>query len=88
MQFALWIICGLLTGWFMAKVMVSEGRDHVMDFVMGLGGGIAGGFLFSASRFGAHANLLYGSVSAIIGAIILTSTARFVFGRREYGPTD
>ena len=88
MQFALWIICGLLTGWFMAKVMVSEGRDHVMDFMMGLGGGIGGGFLFSATRFGAHANLLYGSVSAIIGAIILISAARFFLGRREYGPTD
>jgi uncharacterized membrane protein YeaQ/YmgE (transglycosylase-associated protein family) len=87
-QFALWIICGLLTGWFMGTVIVSEERDHLMDLVMGLGGGIGGGFVFRATRFGTHANLLYSSVSAILGAIILTSAARFVFGRREYGPTD
>ncbi len=88
MQFALWTVCSVLVAWLMGKVMSSEGRDHVMDLVMGLGGGVGGGLLFSASRFGAHANLLYGSASAIIGAIIVTSAARCFLGRREYGPTD
>jgi uncharacterized membrane protein YeaQ/YmgE (transglycosylase-associated protein family) len=56
--------------------------------VLGLAGGLVGGFIFNATSFRIEGKMIYTSVSAILGAIILTFLSRYFLGRREYGATD
>lgn len=87
MMFLLWIVEGVVASWLAGKVMSSEGRDHVMDTVMGAAGGLAGGFLLSAAGL-VQGKMIYTSLTAILGAVILTVLSRHVGGSREYGSTD
>jgi uncharacterized membrane protein YeaQ/YmgE (transglycosylase-associated protein family) len=87
-QLILWVLCGAAAGWLTGKLMLSEGRDHVMDLMMGLAGGVGGGFIFSATRFQPQGKMIYTAVAAVLGAIIVTTASRFFTGRREYGATD
>lgn len=83
-----WIIGGAVVGWLTGKFMLSEGRDHVMDIVMGITGAIGGGFLFSTMRFLVQGKMIYTMLAAIVGAVILTGLTRYLGGRRDYGATD
>jgi uncharacterized membrane protein YeaQ/YmgE (transglycosylase-associated protein family) len=88
MHTLLWILEGLAVGWVTGKIMRGEGRDLVMDTIMGGAGGAAGGFILGAVGQRFHDNLIYTSLAAILGAPILTVLSRFFSGRREYGSTD
>jgi uncharacterized membrane protein YeaQ/YmgE (transglycosylase-associated protein family) len=83
-----WVVVGVAVGWLMGKLMLSEGRDYVMDIVMGAAGAIGGGFLLSTMHFLVQSKMLYTSLAAIWGAVVLAMLARYVGGRREYGATD
>jgi uncharacterized membrane protein YeaQ/YmgE (transglycosylase-associated protein family) len=83
-----WIIVGVAAGLLMGKITLSEGRDHVMDIVMGVAGAIGGGFLLSTVHFRVQGKMVYTSLAALWGAVVLTMLARYVGGRREYGATD
>jgi uncharacterized membrane protein YeaQ/YmgE (transglycosylase-associated protein family) len=87
-QLILWVLCGAAAGWLTGKLLLSEGRDQIMDLVMGLAGGIGGGFIFSATRFQPQGKVVYTALSAVLGAIVLTLFSRFVTGKLEYGATD
>jgi uncharacterized membrane protein YeaQ/YmgE (transglycosylase-associated protein family) len=88
MHVLLWVIDGLVAGWVTGKVMAGEGRDLVMDMVMGVAGAVAGAFLFSAAHLLVRGAMIYTNVAAILGAVILASLSRSLSGRREYGSTD
>lgn len=88
MQLLFWLVDGLVAGWLTGKIMSSEGRDQVMDIVMGVAGAVAGGFLFSAARLAVQGGMIYTNLAAVLGAVILTALSRYVCGPREYGSTD
>jgi uncharacterized membrane protein YeaQ/YmgE (transglycosylase-associated protein family) len=88
MHALLWVIDGLVVGLLMGKFMSSEGRDWVMDIVMGLAGAVAGGFLLSAALGLIQGKMIYTNLAAVSGAVLLTIISRHVGGRREYGSTD
>jgi uncharacterized membrane protein YeaQ/YmgE (transglycosylase-associated protein family) len=88
MHALLWVIDGLVAGWLMGKIMSSEGRDWVMDAVMGVAGAVAGGFLLSATHGLVQGMMIYTNLAAISGAVILTFLSRYLGGRLEYGSTD
>lgn len=83
-----WIMDGVAAGWLMGKIMSSEGRDWVMDLVMGVAGAVAGGFLLSATHLVVQGKMIYANLAAIVGAVVLTLLSRYGGGRREYGSTD
>lgn len=83
-----WIMGGAVVGWLTGTAMASEGRDFVMDIVMGIAGAVGGAFLFSATRTLVQGNMIYTSLAAIVGAVTLTGLTRYLGGRREYGATD
>jgi len=83
-----WIVGGAAVGWLTGKLMLSEGRDRVMDIVMGIAGAVGGAFLFSAAHILVQGKMIYTSLAAIVGAVILTGLTRYLGGRREYGTTD
>ena len=83
-----WIIAGAVVGWLTGKFMLSEGRDYVMDIVMGIAGAIGGGFLFTATQILVQGKMIYTMLAAIAGAAILAGLTRYVGGNLEYGSTD
>jgi uncharacterized membrane protein YeaQ/YmgE (transglycosylase-associated protein family) len=84
----LWILDGLVAGWLTGKLLAGEGRDLVMDVVMGAAGGIGGGFIVAALSSLVHGKMFYTNMGAIFGAVILTALSRYFSGRREYGSTN
>lgn len=83
-----WILDGVAAGYLTGKLMSSEGRDWVMDIVMGAAGGVGGGFLLSAMRILVQGKMIYTSLAAILGAVMVAGLSRSFSGRREYGATD
>ncbi len=88
MQLLLWITDGLFAGWLTAKLMSAEGRDYVMDIIMGIAGAVGGGFIANALGLPGHGKMIYTNLAAILGAVILTVLSRFFGRRREYASTD
>jgi uncharacterized membrane protein YeaQ/YmgE (transglycosylase-associated protein family) len=84
----LWIVDGLVAAYVAGRIMSSEGRDWVMDMVMGVAGGTAGGFLLSATHLVVRGAMIYTSLGALAGAALLVGLSRSFSGRREYGSTD
>jgi uncharacterized membrane protein YeaQ/YmgE (transglycosylase-associated protein family) len=88
MQMLFWATYGLVAGWLAGKFMLSQGRDHMMDLVMGAAGGVGGGFLFDATPFRLEGKMIYTSLAAVLGAVIATVLFRYRIGRQAYGATD
>jgi len=88
MPLLFWMMEGLVAGWLTGKIMSSEGRDRVMNLVMGVAGAIAGGFLVSIAPFLVQGRMIYTNLAAVLAAVILTVFSRYVGGSREYGSTD
>lgn len=88
MMLLFWIVGGAFVGWLTGMFMSSEGRDRVMDIVMGVAGGIGGGFLFGAAHILVQGKMIYTMLPAIVGAAILTMFTGYLGARRECGSTD
>lgn len=88
MSLLFWIVDGLAAGWLTGKIMSSEGRDRIMDLVMGVAGAVAVGFLLSVTPFLVQGKMIYTNLAAFLGAVILCFLSRYFNGRQEYGSTD
>src|SRR5437588_9425103 len=78
-----WIVVGLIAGAIAARVVAGRGFGCIADIVVGVAGGIIGGFLLS-TFFGVSGNVgLWGSiVVAFIGAAVLLAVLKLVSGGR------
>ena len=72
MGFVAWIIVGLLAGWATGKIMGGSGKGFFMDIILGLIGALVGGFLMSLLGFRAEGGIIYTTLVAIGGAVLLT----------------
>ena len=88
MMLLFWIVTGAFGGWLAGRFMSSEGRDRVMDVVMGIAGAVGGASLFIATHILVQGKMIYTMLAAIMGATILTALTRYAGGRLEYGSTD
>lgn len=88
MPLLFWVIEGLVAGWLMGKTMGSEGRDRVMNIIMGVGGGVAGGLIISVAPILVSGKMIYTNLAAISGAMLLAFLSRYIGGSREYGRTN
>jgi uncharacterized membrane protein YeaQ/YmgE (transglycosylase-associated protein family) len=82
MGFLAWIVVGLVAGWATGKVMGGPGKGALMDIIIGLVGALVGGFLMSLLGFRAEGGILYTTLVAIGGAVLLTWIYRKVAGTR------
>ena len=89
MHALLWLIDGLVAGWLTGNMMAGERRDLVMmDVVMGMAGGVAGGFFAMILGSLVQGTMIFTDLAAMLGAVALTALSRLVAGRRGYGLTD
>ena len=70
-----WIIVGILAGWLTGQVMHGRGYGLVGDLIVGLLGGVIGGWLFD--QLGIRAGGTVGSiVVAFVGGVVLVVVLR------------
>jgi uncharacterized membrane protein YeaQ/YmgE (transglycosylase-associated protein family) len=77
-----WLVVGLVAGWLTGKIMGSHGKGVLMDIVIGLLGALFGGFLMSILGFSSQGGIVYTTLVALLGAIILTWVYRKLATRR------
>jgi len=79
MAWLLWvIIVGLIAGWAAGRIMGKGGYGPLMDIVLGIVGGIVGGFLLSLVGLHSSGGLIGEIVVAIIGAVFLIWLSRML----------
>ena len=71
-----WLILGLLAGWLAGKISRGRGFGCITDIVLGLIGGVLGGWIFTKLGIVSHANsFLFSLAAATVGAIIIVAIA-------------
>jgi uncharacterized membrane protein YeaQ/YmgE (transglycosylase-associated protein family) len=88
MLMLLWIIIGLVAGWLTGRLMKNFGFGNNwglwLDSVIGLAGGVMGGFTMRSSAFIDEGGTIYTILMALLGAVVLTVLNGLVGGRRRY----
>lgn len=73
------IIVGLLAGWIAGKLMRGQGYGVIADILLGLIGGVVGGWMFGV--LGLHAHHAIGAlIVATTGATTLVFATRMLTG--------
>ena len=79
MTWLLWvIIVGLIAGWAAGRIMGKGGYGTLMDIVLGVLGGIVGGFLISLVGLHSSGGLISEIIVAVIGAVFLIWVSRML----------
>lgn len=77
MMWLLWvIIVGLIAGWLAGKIMGTGGYGPVIDILLGVAGGIVGGFMLHLVGLRSSGGLIPSIIVATIGAAILIWISR------------
>lgn len=84
MELFFWIVVGVVAGWIAGMVMLSQGRDRVLDIVIGIAGAVGGGFLLTVAHPSVEGRMIYTSLAAILGAVSLTVLSRYLSARLAY----
>jgi uncharacterized membrane protein YeaQ/YmgE (transglycosylase-associated protein family) len=83
-----WIVVGAVVGWGSGKTFQGNGNGYgygpLMDILMGVGGGIVGGFAMSFAGLAGYGGAIITTLVAMVGAALLTVLAAYVNGRRVY----
>jgi uncharacterized membrane protein YeaQ/YmgE (transglycosylase-associated protein family) len=84
MYFLAWIVIGAVVGWGAGRVFQGNGHGPLMDTLMGIGGGIVGGFAMSSVGLGGYGGAIITSLVAMVGAVLLAVLGAYVKGKRIY----
>lgn len=79
-----WIIFGGIAGWIASKIMKTDAQQGIgLNIVVGVVGGLLGGFLLSLLGVDvAGGGLIFSMFTAILGACILLFGVRALSSRR------
>jgi uncharacterized membrane protein YeaQ/YmgE (transglycosylase-associated protein family) len=72
------IIVGLIAGWLAGQVMKGGGYGVFMDLVLGLLGGIVGGWVFGALGIWPTGGIIGSVLVSFVGAVILVAITRML----------
>jgi len=75
---------GAVLGWGAGRVFQGNGYGPLMDALMGIGGGVVGGFAMSSAGLGGYGETIITTLVVMVGAVLLTVLAAYVNGRRLY----
>lgn len=78
-----WIVVGLIAGWLTGKRMSGFGFG-LMDIFMGITGAVAAGYVMRSDGFSGLGGMVYTTLVAILGAVVLTALVASARGRRRY----
>jgi uncharacterized membrane protein YeaQ/YmgE (transglycosylase-associated protein family) len=76
-----WMFLGLIAGWLAGKIARGRGFGCITDIILGLIGGVLGGWIFSRLGIVGY-GFLFSLAAATLGAVILVAIAHlFSSGR-------
>ena len=78
-----WIVLGGVAGWVTGRVLKGNQYGPWVDIIMGVAGGLGGGFLIQYG-FPGRNEVVSTGLSAVLGAVALTVITAFVNGRKRY----
>ena len=71
-----WLLLGLIAGWLAGKISRGRGFGCITDIVLGLVGGVLGGWVFTKlGLVGYSSSFLYSLAAATLGAVIIVAIA-------------
>ena len=73
-----WTVIGAVVGWGTGRIFQGNGYGPLMDTLMGIGGGIVGGFATSSASLGGYGGTIATSLVAMVGALLLTAFAGYI----------
>ncbi len=83
MSFIAWIVLGLIAGFIASKIVNKSGDGLVLDILLGIAGGVVGGWIFRAVGMSGVTGLnLYSLIVAVIGAVVFLLIYHFLIRRR------
>jgi uncharacterized membrane protein YeaQ/YmgE (transglycosylase-associated protein family) len=80
----LWIVLGALAGWITGRFLKGNQYGPWVDVVMGIAGSLGGASLIQYGGFPGRFEIVSTTLSAILGAVVLTVLSAFVNGRKRY----
>ena len=84
-QFAAWIVLGLLVGFITSKILNKTGNGRVRDVLLGIVGAIVGGFLSNLlGKPGSTGPDFYSLFVAAVGAVVFIIVYHGLFRRRRF----
>jgi uncharacterized membrane protein YeaQ/YmgE (transglycosylase-associated protein family) len=83
MYFLSWVVLGAASGWITGQFIQGNQLGPWMDMVIGIAGALAGGFLIRYGGFPGRSEMISTTLSAILGAVVLTALAAFLNGRKR-----
>jgi uncharacterized membrane protein YeaQ/YmgE (transglycosylase-associated protein family) len=84
MYFLSWIVLGAVAGLITGRILRGNQYGPMMDLVVGAAGAVAGGFLILYGGFPGRFEFVSTTLSALLGAVVLTAVIAFINGRRRY----
>ena len=84
MYFLSWIVLGAVVGLSIGRILRGNQYGPMMDMVIGVAGALGGGFLVLYGGLPGHFEVVSATLSAILGAAVLTAVVAFVNGRKRY----
>jgi uncharacterized membrane protein YeaQ/YmgE (transglycosylase-associated protein family) len=76
MGFLAWIVVGLIAGWLAGQVM--KGGGYGVDIILGILGGILGGWIFGMLGIWHGGGMIGSIIVAFVGAVILVWITRLL----------
>jgi uncharacterized membrane protein YeaQ/YmgE (transglycosylase-associated protein family) len=79
-----WIVLGGIAGWLGSLMVNKRGEGVFLDIVLGIVGGVVGGWIFAAlGSTGVTGFNLWSLFVAVVGAAVLLAIKHAVFGTRR-----
>ena len=79
-----WIVLGGIAGWIGSLLVNKSGEGIFLDIVLGIVGGVVGGWLFAAmGSTGVTGFNLWSLLVAVVGAVLMLTLKRALFGARR-----
>ena len=75
-MFVSWVVVGLLAGWLAGFAMKAGGYGLIRDMVLGLVGGVVGGWIFRALGVSVSGGIFPTVLVAFVGAVIVIVAQR------------
>jgi uncharacterized membrane protein YeaQ/YmgE (transglycosylase-associated protein family) len=84
-SFAVWIVLGLMVGFFASKVFNKTGYGLRRDCLLGVVGAIVGGFFSNLLRKSSEPGVdVYSALVAVVGAVVFLLVYYALFRRRRF----
>ena len=78
MQFIVYLIIGAIAGWLAGKIMSGHGYGPIVDVILGVAGGLLGGWIISVVLGIQTTGLIASFIVALIGACILVALLHLI----------